>query len=156
MPPAEKMRSAYYPHVRVTADPVGPSKTKQSMADESNINIIMARYVKTGLIDHVSKYGPRYADMPNMSDFHEAMTLVTEAQQMFEELPAEIRSNFKNDPADFLDFVTNPENEEAMIEMGLADAQNEPDAPALDPAAHAAAETLDPPKAAPADVPDPV
>lgn len=149
---AEKLRSAYIPHKPVRAVAVGPSMTKQSMADESNINLIMARYVKTGIIEHVKEYGAHYADMPSLTDFHEAMNLVTEAQQMFDELPAETRSDFRNDPAEFLDFVTNPENHEAMVEMGLA----HPREPPAQDTVPEVPETPETPPAAPQGDPDPV
>ncbi len=151
-----ELRSAYIPHPRVRAIPVGKSMTKQSLADESNINKIMERYTKTGIIDHVATYGATYADMPDLADFHAAMNLVTEAQQMFDELPAEVRSDFRNDPAEFLDFVTNPLNEEAMIEMGLATPKPvvEPEIPPVVP--EGPPETPEAPVAPPAAVPDPV
>jgi len=156
MPELHELRSAYIPHKRVRVKPVGKSMTKQSLADESNINMIMDRYTKTGIIDHVATYGAHYSEMPTLHDFHEAMTLVTEAQQMFEELPAQTRSDFKNDPAEFLDFVTNPENEAAMIEMGLAAPHPviEPELP-LD-AGPGPAPSPEPPAAAPAAPKDPV
>ena len=39
---------------------------------------------------------------------------------MFEELPSQIRKKFNNDPAQFLDFVQNENNKDALYEMGLA------------------------------------
>lgn len=103
-----------------------PSKTKQSFREESNINLIMAKYTKTGLIDHVNKHGGQYKDMPTETDFHASMSVVAEANSMFEELPAAIRAEFENDTGKFLDFVTDPENSDALVEMGLANAPQEP------------------------------
>lgn len=126
-----EMHSMFKPHPRVTADPVGPSRTKQSFAEESEINVIVARYQKHGIIDHVAKYGGMYGDMPGPDDFHQAMNMVTEAKSMFEELPSNVRSRFENDPAAFLEFVGNEENHDEMVEMGLL--AKRPEAPA-DPA----------------------
>lgn len=114
-----KLRSAYYPHPRVHSVPEGASMTQQNFRDETDINLILAKYAKTGLLDHVNKFGGRYADMPDENDFHTAMSLVTNAQSMFNELPSGIRSKFYNDPSQFLDFLDNPENREEAIEMGL-------------------------------------
>ncbi len=114
------MRSAYIPHDRVQSHAVGKSLTKQSFRDETEINNILAKYAKTGLVDHVNKFGSaQYGDMPNQADFHEAMNLVTSAQAMFAELPAELRKDFGNDPAKFLEFVSDPESHDEMVEMGL-------------------------------------
>lgn len=123
-----KINSAYHPHKRVQCFPLGPSMTKQAMAEEANINIIMARYEKTGLVNHVNQYGGQYADMPNQSDFHEAMNLVTSAQQMFADLPAGVRDKFKNDPGEFLDFMSDEENLPEMVEMGLVGPEELPEA----------------------------
>jgi len=100
----------------------GHSKTKQSMKDECDINLIMARYVKTGAIDHVNKHGINYGFATSM-DFAQSMQTVTSAQQMFDELPAKIRNKFSNDPGQFLDFVQDDANRDEMATMGLAQAQ---------------------------------
>ncbi len=114
-----KMRSAYYPHTRVQFENEGPSMTQQNFRDETNINNILAKYAKTGLIDHINKYSGRYENMPDEDDFHAAMNLVLDAQSMFFELPSDLRSRFENDPGQFLEFLDNPENIDELREMGL-------------------------------------
>jgi len=106
---------------RVQVAPRGRSRTKQSFREESEITNIMARYVKTGLIDHFSSYGPEYGFASSVT-FHEAMNVVTKADQMFQALPAATRQRFAGDPALFLDFVQNPENQAEMVTLGLASA----------------------------------
>lgn len=113
------MRSAFIVHDRVQKTFEGPSMTKQSFKDEVDINNILAKYQKTGLLDHVATYGGSYGDMPTHDDFHEAMNIVTNANSMFADLPATVRERFDNDPAKFLDFVSDPENREALVEDGL-------------------------------------
>jgi phage internal scaffolding protein len=115
------MRSNYYAHNRVLEMPVGPSRTLQSSAAETNINTIMRKYEKTGIIDHKAKYAGRYGEAPEKTDFHEAMVLIADANTMFNDLPASIRSDFKNDPGEFLAFVSDDENLDQMVEMGLID-----------------------------------
>jgi len=104
---------------RVQSVPKGASRTKQSFREESEIENILARYTKTGVLDHVSRYGGEYGFASSVS-FHEAMNVVTKADQMFGDLPAKVRRRFGGDPGDFLEFVQNPENEEELIELGLA------------------------------------
>lgn len=104
---------------RVQSAPKGRSRTKQSFAEESEINNILARYVKTGTVDHLAQFGAHYGFASSVN-FHEAMNIVTRADQMFGALPAEIRKRFVGDPAQFLEFVQNPENQEEMITLGLA------------------------------------
>lgn len=114
----------------------GRGRTKQAMRKECDINVIMAKYAKTGLVNHFSRYGGDYGFASSVS-FHEAMNVVTKADQMFDDLPSKVRRRFNGDPASFLDFVQDPENAEEMIELGLCvqekgaerdDAVLEPDA----------------------------
>lgn len=138
---AKQIRSVYFPHNRLYTPITGPSRTKQSYQEESEINNIVKRYMKTGMLDHLAKYAGRYDDLPAAGDFHQAMNLITDANSMFEELPSAVRSRFGNDPAGFLDFVGNPENREEMVEMGLirpeiateTDAEADPTEPVGDP-----------------------
>jgi phage internal scaffolding protein len=98
-----------------------PSMTKQSFRDEVNINNIMKKYEKTGLLTHVKQYGGKYADLADSSDYHTSMNIILEAQEAFDTLPSKVRHEFYNDPAKFLEFVQDPANAEKMIEMGLAE-----------------------------------
>ncbi|AXL14679.1 internal scaffolding protein [Microviridae sp.] len=79
----------------------------------------MAKFAKTGLIDHVNKYQGSYGDMPDSVDLQENMNQVREAEEMFLSLPSELRKDFNNSAFEFLAFCQNPENEEEMRDMGL-------------------------------------
>ena len=68
----------------ITFDPAG-NLTEQSHKDELNINNILARFQKTGVLDHVKEHGPQYADVPAL-DYREAMEIVTASNTMFAEL----------------------------------------------------------------------
>jgi len=152
----KKLHSMFHDHPRVTMDPKGPSRAKQSFAEESEINNIVDRYQKRGIFDHAAKYGGTYDQMPGPDDFHQAMNLVTEAQQMFEELPSNVRTRFRNDPGIFLDFVGDPANEEEMIQMELI---KRPERSAGPPEAASQVETtanavVDPPPEAASEAPE--
>lgn len=121
---------------------VQTSRTKQSFADETDINQILARYVKTGVIDHVKEHAG-YADFPAPMDYQEAMQMTINAQIAFDQLPAEVRREFDNDPFQFLTFIEDPENVDRMAELGLLEPV--PEAPEADP---------QPEPAQPADAPE--
>ena len=110
--------TAYGPKLKVRISDFGEDMAKQSMKDECDINQIMARYIKTGVLEHVRTYSPEYGYATGL-DFKEAMDLVVGAQAMFSELPSAIRKRFANDPAQFLDFVSNPDNVEELRKLGL-------------------------------------
>lgn len=96
-----------------------PSLTKQEFADECDINTIMARFAKTGEILHVSQSSPRYGDFSSVPDYQTALHIVQDAEASFASLPSKIRDRFHNDPAEFLDFVSDPKNEAELTELGI-------------------------------------
>lgn len=95
-----------------------PSMTKQSFKDECDINNIMARFERSGLLDFVNQNEARYGDATSL-DYQDAMLVVANANSMFEEMPAKQRAFFKNDPAAFLAFMEDPANLEKSYELGL-------------------------------------
>jgi len=114
------IRSAYGPkeHLGDIGD-LGVSLTKQSFTKECDINNIMAKYQKTGAIEHVNKHEASYGFATSI-DFQEALEIIRTGQTMFDELPSSIRTKFDNDPAKFLDFVQDENNQAEMVELGLA------------------------------------
>lgn len=103
--------------------------TEQAHRDSADINKIIAKHgldiiQKTAMLQS-NEY--RFDDMEG-NDFQEAMEKVTKAQQSFDQLPHQIRKEFDNNPAKFLDFVQNPENTDKMVKMGLIKAPPEPEA----------------------------
>ncbi len=111
---------------RVQFECVGRSRTKQAERDACDINKIMAKYVKTGLVSHLNRHGGDYGFATSVS-FHEAMNVVTKADSMFADLPAEVRRRFSGEPGEFLDFVQDESNHEEMIKLGLANRKLVPD-----------------------------
>lgn len=104
---------------RVQTTPYGESRTKQSFRDETDINVIMARYRKTGQISHLNGRTAVYGDFSSHVDLLTSMTQVSEAQAAFEELPAKIRDRFSHDPVQLLAFVDQADNRAEAIELGL-------------------------------------
>ncbi len=115
-----KFASAYADHERVTLTCNDPSLAKQSMADECDVNQIMARYEKSGIVDHVNQFQGEYGDFTGVQSFQESIEQVQNATEAFMTLPARIRSDFENDPGKFLEFATDPKNLPQMREYGLA------------------------------------
>lgn len=110
---------------------VGSGRTKQSFKDQCDINFIMARYLKGGVVDHLARHGGQYGDVSPLS-FHEAMNIVAKSQEMFNDLSSDVRKRFANDPAAFLEFVQkrdadgNLVNAAEMRLLGLAPPLPEP------------------------------
>lgn len=114
-----KFKTGHEPRVRKPFSTTGPSMAKQSFKKECDINHLMAKYQKTGLIDHVSRFQGDYSDLTSVPDYHTAMNKVITAQDAFDTLPSSIRKKFSNNPQEFLEFVSNPDNLAEMHELGL-------------------------------------
>ncbi len=119
------------PRVQVNCE--DEPRTKQSFKDECNINNIMLKYVRTGILEHGNRHQAQYGDVPAV-DFRAALETVLNAQEVFDELPAKIRSRFRNDPAEFLGFCEDPDNVGEAATLGLLKVAETPDpAPPPDP-----------------------
>lgn len=132
--PQEPMiRSAYMKPLRVTVDfSNSPSLAKQSFKDECDINKIMRRYEKTGVVDHLNKFNGDYGSFLGFEDYHTSMNQILAAEEAFMALPAKVRARFNHSPAEFLQFAQNADNHEEMVELGLA-RRGEPEEPANPP-----------------------
>lgn len=112
------IKSAYSLKDRVQISFKGAGRTKQSFKDECDINNIVQRFLKTGVMEFTQKNQPRYGDVTGF-DYSEAMQLVAAAKSMFNGMPAQLRDRFENEPAKFLDFVQDDRNHAECVEMGL-------------------------------------
>lgn len=95
------------------------SMTQQSDKDEANINILMERYAQTGQIPQMLEPG-KFGDFSEVVDFRGAQEAIRAANEAFAEVPAKIRKQFDNDPAQFYEFVNDPNNLDELRKMGLA------------------------------------
>ncbi len=92
--------------------------TEQSHKNQCDINRIVQRYNKTGVISHMNKIEGKYGDMSG-ADFKTMMDITSGVRSKFAALPAKIRNRFENEPEKLLEFFENPENRNEAIELGL-------------------------------------
>ncbi|WNK13421.1 MAG: internal scaffolding protein [Microvirus sp.] len=97
-----------------------PGMTRQEFSDECDINTIMERYEKAGVVSHVNHATPAYLDTTLYKGLQASMDAFKEAQSAFLALPANVRKEFDNDPQRFVDFAVDGSNIERMREWGLA------------------------------------
>ncbi|AZL82962.1 internal scaffolding protein [Apis mellifera associated microvirus 17] len=109
--------------------------TKQAFKDECDINNIVRKYSKTGILEHSAAGTPRIGDFSDITEnhFHESMNIVARAQNAFEQLPAELRDRFANDPGRLLKFMEDPKNLEEARKLGLAAPAKEATPPSSSP-----------------------
>lgn len=97
-----------------------PGMTRQEFAEECDINALMARYEKTGVVSHVNRAQPVFLDTTLYKGLQASMDAFNEAADAFRALPAAVRKEFDNDPQKFVDFAVDEKNIERMREWGLA------------------------------------
>lgn len=130
------MTSMFFdPDRQVGLDPKGKpffpdrSVTLQEFTAELDLNVIMARYKASGFDPSTLPVSTRKALSGDFTgapqSYHEALTFITDTRNAFMTLDADIRARFENDPQQFLDFVSNPENQEELVKMGLAELRSE-------------------------------
>lgn len=132
-----KLRSAYdyYQHkLAKDTDEFGTHITEESLAQasdatETDINVIVERFSKTGQLP-VINLTPLTGDFSNVVDFRDAQEKLKEANEAFAQVPAKLRARFDNDPQKFIDYVLDPENNDELVKLGLKD---KPKAPPPEP-----------------------
>lgn len=100
--------------------PVGDrSMTIQADRDKCDINKIMEKYHKTGMVTHISGRGGVFLDCSNFQGYRESLEKVRLADEAFAGLTAKVRDRFKNDPAELMLFLSDPKNRDEAESLGL-------------------------------------
>lgn len=99
------------------------SLTEQAHAPDADLNVMIKRMnVKDGatLPAAASVTDPKYyGDFDTETDLRTALETTRTAQEHFNQLPADIRNKFNNDPAALWAFVNDATNDEESIKLGL-------------------------------------
>ena len=121
-------KPVYLPELDEAGEPI--TKTKQDQAADCDINNIMAKYQKTGLITHLSTYAGYYGNADQVA-YETAFDLVNNAHEAFDTLPSTVRAQFENDPALWLGAIEEADTPEKFQELVSGESgAPEPSAPA--------------------------
>jgi len=104
---------------QVLADVGTRSRTKQAPKAETDINLMVGRYKKTGEFRNVNPKQPRYGDFSEAVSLEEAFQQVADANQSFMQLPARVRALAQNDPITLLEMLADEGATAALVEAGL-------------------------------------
>lgn len=109
------------PRARVRVQtPVGSkSRTIESQSDETDINRIVNRFMKSGTIDHLNSRQATYGDNSAAMDLKASLDAVMIAEDSFGALDAHIRAAANNDPATLLNMLSTEEGVTALQEAGM-------------------------------------
>lgn len=132
MKPKIVLRSAFDYDAAALSDATGlscpePTMAQQQFAEECDINEIVRRFGLSGQVPG-NFVMPTYGDFEGIVDYQSALNALMAADESFFSLPAEIRKEFDNDPARFVEFCGDSANRERAIELGLV-----PPAPVVEP-----------------------
>lgn len=114
-----KIRRPYDASAKSSIEFPQTTMTKQSFQDECDINTIMSKYQRTGLIEHVSNIQGAYGDFTNVQEYQLSLNQVIAAQEAFDQLPATMRERFANDPGRLMSFLEDDRNRDEAIKLGL-------------------------------------
>lgn len=99
------------------------SRTKQSFAKEANINSIMKKARKTGvLVDPAAINTARrafYGDFSSGVTFLDVQNRIAAVKAQFEALPSDIRRALGNDPGELLAVISDPARADEAARLGL-------------------------------------
>lgn len=95
-----------------------PSMTQQQFKDETDINLIVEKYSKSGQFPQYGKIGI-YADYSEIKDYQGMLQTVMDAQESFNQLDAKVRYKFQNDPAQLIKFMQDPKNHDEGVKLGI-------------------------------------
>ena len=96
----------------------GPGETKQSFKDSTDVNKILKKAQRAGGISHVLKYPEaEYGQFDGEMDLLTASTRIKRAQEIFDDLPSEVKQEFSHDALAFVDFANQPENVGRLAEL---------------------------------------
>jgi len=128
----EKIKSVANPHVYVESGidcsdkSVGElpweleSCVDHASAKSCDVNVIVATYANQGLRprDIPGRVG-EFLDNTQIPTFQQAFDLVKNAEQLFNQLPIEVRKAMNHDPSQLEMFLTNEDNKEMLYKYGV-------------------------------------
>lgn len=94
------------------------SMTQQHHAKNTNINAILRRFERTGVLP-MRTAQPLQGPVPDVESFHDAMNTVIKGRQAFDQLPSKIREEFGNSPEAFLHAFGDETQHERLRELKL-------------------------------------
>lgn len=92
--------------------------TQQHYKDSTDVNNIVKQYDQTGMLPTSNKVA-QFLDVSNIQDYQTSLQTVYEAQKAFDNLPANVRTRFENDPSKLIAFIEDDKNSDEAYTLGL-------------------------------------
>lgn len=95
-----------------------PSLASQEMSRDTDINYIVDVWVRTGVAP-VTSQEALSGDFSNVDDYRTMLDKINRAKGAFNELDADTRAFFKNDPANLIAAIDDPAMTTKLQELGI-------------------------------------
>lgn len=102
------------------------TRTQQQYREQADVNVIMAQYLKTGVLNHVAQRQGIYADLSDLPNYQTCLNIVKSAEAGFMSLDAKIRARFHNNPQELIKFLSKEKNRDEAVELGLVLKKDQP------------------------------
>lgn len=96
-----------------------PSKVQEQFADACQTDTIIRKYNMMGVNPFIAAGESQYLDTTQIPSFVVAQNAQIKVKEYFEGLPSDIRLEFNNDPMEFAEFVSDPQNADYLREIGV-------------------------------------
>ena len=103
---------------RVMIKPDTDTIVEQSHKKAVDINTIVAKIQQGGMAP-IARGTPLYGDFTGVENYHAVQNKLIRTNNQFQELPAEIKKRFNQDPGELIEFLADPANQEEAQELGL-------------------------------------
>lgn len=98
-----------------------PKLTRQSDKKMSDINNILKKYSKDGVLPSTREHLARYIDNTQIPSLEDAHQVISEAKTLFMQLPAHVRKLMDNDPSKMEEVCKDPKYQELLVKEGILD-----------------------------------
>lgn len=105
--------------IKVSTENTEPSKTQQQFKDDTDVNVIMRRFLGGKSIPPITSKTGVYGDFTQLQSYQQSLNTVLQAQEEFSKLPSEVRRRFSNNPKDLINFLSDKKNDEEAYKLGL-------------------------------------
>lgn len=122
----QRFYTRYNPPPKVSVKFSKPTLTQQQFKQECDINNIIASVDSAGVVNNPLWNGtrrPLYGDFSSIQDmdYLQAQNTFLDASARFMELPAKVRQQFNNNPAELLAYLQGNPPVEELAKLGFAD-----------------------------------
>lgn len=109
---------------------VHDGRTRQEFKKECDVNHIVKKYGGIGFVPNPKAIAPVFRDMTVIPELGSVLSRAAIGRQAFEALPATLRKRFNNRMEDLVDFISDDNNYDEALKLGLVVKKELPKEPA--------------------------